>query len=118
MLVGDAQLCYALLMTQINQDLGKKLKEFRVRKFDKVGLRRIADSLAMDYSYLYKIEEGIYTPSDKTLSKMAEIYNLSPAETLEVFNLAHISPDFKKVIRSVKEDELLHSFAFYRKKKK
>lgn len=100
-----------------NKTLGKKLKDFRMKKFENFGLRRVAEKIGLDYSYLYRIEEGLYTPSDETISKIAKSYDLSSEETLELFGLAHISPELRKALDKGGPDSM-QSFAFYRKKKK
>ncbi|MBI4158288.1 MAG: helix-turn-helix transcriptional regulator [Candidatus Yanofskybacteria bacterium] len=102
---------------QQNKELGKRLREFRIKKFGDAGLRRVADKIDLDYSYLYRIEEGLYTPSDDVLTKIATEYQLTSEETLELLGLAHITPAFRKVLDKA-GPENLRSFAFYRKVKK
>lgn len=81
----------------MNTNLGKKLKEYRQNKFPDLALRRVADAIGVDYSYIYRVEEGVHIPSDEVLSKLTTGYDLSLEEKLEIFALAH-SPEYAQVL--------------------
>ncbi len=55
-----------------------------------LGIKRAAPEIGVTYSYLSKLENGLVTPSEETVGKLAEYYDLN-AEMLGV--LAGRLPD-------------------------
>lgn len=101
-------------------ELGQKLKKYRESVFPDMGLRRVADIIGIDYSYLYRVEDGKYTPSDEMLIKITEAYKLSPQEQLELFHMIH-SGAYEQLIHKVYTENpktFNKTFVFNRKKKK
>lgn len=106
------------ILTVMNKELGKKLKEFRLRKFSEDSIRRVAERLDLDPSYLYRVEEGFYTPKDDKLMTMSKLYNLTAVQTLEIFHLAHLDAEYQGVFdRAVKENRDQVTSLLFRKKK-
>ena len=52
------------------------LKE--IRNMKKIGLTDASNKIGITNTYLYLIEEGQRTPSDKIKIKMSEVYGVSP----------------------------------------
>ncbi len=61
--------------------LGARLRG--VRESRGVGIKAVAPQVGLTYSYLSKIENGLATPSEETLEKLAAYYGLD-ADVLEV----------------------------------
>lgn len=100
--------------------LGVKLKEFRLKKFPGLPLRKVADDIGVGYSYLHRVEEGAHVPSDEILKKMTSGYCLDLEEELEIFTLAN-SPEFAelmlKVIQKKSPISIGTEDVFYRRSK-
>lgn len=106
-----------------NKNLGEILKEYRIKSFPDMGLRRVASEVGIDYAHLFRIEAGQYTPSDESLMKMLTTYKVTdPTEKLTVFNLAHLTPSYQEIINQTanQHEKNPQAFvdAFYRKQKK
>jgi len=95
--------------------LGAKLAEYREKAFPGESLRRVADKLGMDYSYLSRLEKGFYRPSDEKIALLSGIYELSDIERMELFLLAHDTPEYNLAIQDVGEKNFVA--ALYRKNK-
>lgn len=101
-------------------ELGQKLKKYRENNFPDIGLRRVAGIVGIDYSYLYRIEDGKYTPSDEMLLKITRAYKLPSQEQLELFHMIH-SGAYEQLIHKVYTENpktFNKTFVFNRKKKK
>lgn len=106
-----------------NIELGQILKQYREKAFEGMGLRRVAKEVEIDYSHLFRIEAGQYLPNDESLLKLLNAYKLDAGQKLEVFNLAHLTPKYQKIIDDAVEksnfkDPKAFVGAFYRKSKK
>lgn len=106
-------------MSDVKKDVGKRLREAR----EKRGLRqnRVAKSLGIHNSTLAKYESGEREADNETLSKLSEIYEVSPTWILtgehdntlfnndqarnDVINAYNRLPHSKKKI----VDELIHA---------
>ncbi|GEM_PF-4661419 len=97
--------------------IGEKLEEFRRRAFKDMGLRRVANEIGVDYSYLFNVEKGEHKPSDEFLAKLSDAYKLSPEEKADLFFQSHMTPQYREVIENKKVD-MEKILAFYRKNKK
>ena len=77
-----------------NKSLGKRLKEYREKKFPNMGLRKVAEMKIVDthFVYLHRIEKGTFIPSNEKLAKLCDAYDLSDDEKSEVFFLAKRVP--------------------------
>jgi len=105
------------MIRKVNPQLGIRLKELRTKK--KWSLRRVADMIGVNYSYLYSIEEGEHVPSDEVLSKILKVYSLSQSEKFDIFNLAHLSQEYTEVLENINKDDFIKSAtSFYRHVKK
>lgn len=102
----------------MNKQLGEQLKKIRIETFKDLGLRRVADKANVNYSYLYRVEEGVHVPSDEFLTKLLSIYNVSLKQKLDIFMLAH-SEELKNMLTEVATgDPQMLQKVFYRKNKK
>ncbi len=78
--------------------LGEQLKKYRKIKFPELGLRKVAEIVDVSFAHLNKLERGL-PPSDQTIYKLAEAYELSQEEKFELLKLAdiaHKDPNVKK----------------------
>lgn len=99
----------------MEKKLGEQLKRYREKVFKDQALRRVADQVGVNYSYLYRLEEGSHVPSDEILLKLAAAYNLKLLEKLELFAMAH-SPEFRNLLSEASVDATNPVRAvFYRK---
>lgn len=107
------------MINQLNTQLGKKLQAFRERRFPNESLRRVALSLEFDYSYLYRLEEGFYKPTDEKLASIAKVYELSQEEVAELLALAQSYSSTIDIMRkkSPEDFEKVLSQAFFRTQK-
>lgn len=109
-------------MKDTNLKLANKLKEYREGAFPNMGLRRVEKEVDVDYSHLFRIETGQYVPNDETLLKLTNAYKLTPAQKIEIFTLARVTPEYQKIINEAfdsgiykKPQEFVD--VFYRKNK-
>ena len=54
-----------------------------------LGLRRVADAAGVNYSYLFRVEDGVHIPSDDFLLKLAKLYEITLEEKLNLLMIAH-----------------------------
>jgi len=56
--------------------LGKRLRE--LRSATGRGIKQIAPEIGLSYSYLSKLENGHVEPSEETIRRLAEYFNVDP----------------------------------------
>ncbi len=96
--------------------LGEQLRKFRQRKFPDLGLRKAAEKIGMSFSHLNKLERGL-PPSDKTIYKLMNVYELNDNERLELLKIAGIAHKDKSVVEYFEQNPQKLKAIFYRKSK-
>ena len=81
---------------ETKKELGQELKTLREKAFPNDSLRRVAGEVGIEYTHLFRIEAGQYTPSDDNLTKILDTYNATPNEKLSIFSLARVTPAHKE----------------------
>ena len=77
------------------ENLGLLLRQ--IRRAAGVGLKSAGPALGVDYSYLSKIENGLVSPSNKLLGRLADYYGADPDE---LFTTAgRLPPDAEKIVQ-------------------
>jgi len=102
------------------KELGLELKRLRERKFPGESLRRVAtEHVEIEYTHLFRIESGQYTPSDEKLTTLLDTYDATAEEKLFVFNLARLTPAhhdaYAEAVKELSPDRV-HEVMFRRQK--
>lgn len=92
----------------MEQNIGKKLKNYRESKFPNLGLRKAADEVKINFVYLNRIENNLLMPSEDMIVKLAMAYGLTDEQEFEIFQLAnkvHLHPKIKKHLENLEQAE-------------
>lgn len=92
---------------------GKLLKKLRKRK--NIGIKKLAPTLKVDYSYLSKLENDRALPSKKTIRKVAKYFSYSEDDLLIKAN--KIPKDIIKIIQENPKEALLYLRKKFRRRK-
>ncbi len=76
--------------------LGKQLRKLRREKG--VGIKIMASEIAIDHSYLSKIENGYIVPSAEVIGRMARYLNYNNDELMVLAN--RVPEDIKEILRT------------------
>ena len=103
-----------ITLIHMAKTLGEKLKFYRERKFQNMGLRKVAGELKMNYVYLHRIEKDVFAPSVKLIQNLSKKYGLNEDEEIELFKIAkklHLHPKITKHL----QEHLNEAEQFFRK---
>ena len=82
-----------------------------------LGLRRVADAAGVNYSYLFRVEDGVHIPSDDFLLKLAKLYEITLEEKLNLLMIAHGSQLHEVLKDAYNEEPKVLETVFFRKAK-
>lgn len=87
-------------MQENKKQLGEVLREYREHSFPNEGLRRVAKQIDIDYTHLFRIEDGQYVPQDDTLTRILDAYSVSLDQRFYAFTIARMTPAQTRVMRT------------------
>lgn len=90
-------------MSKSYEDIGRKIKSYRLSKGETVT--ESAKYLSLNRTYLSKLENGHIKPSKRLLNKMGNYYGLNDGEIMELYHLAGHGKT-KDIVKEVQRKEV------------
>lgn len=106
---------YIIVGMETKIKIGDLLKGYRKDKVN-LSVRDAANLIGIHFTYLSRVENNMSEPSDEILTRIAEVYKLTPQEGMDLFMSIKMSDGFSNALQKLDLKEV--TAIMYRRLKK